>query len=83
MEQILGDFSKSHGINCLNLRIFNVYGKGQNIKYAGVITKFLENIKNETNLSIFGDGSSIRDFVSVYDVVDAITLAMQKIDGKN
>ena len=83
MEQILGDISKSHGINCLNLRIFNVYGKGQNIKYAGVITKFLENIKNETNLSIFGDGSSIRDFVSVYDVVDAITLAMQKIEGKN
>jgi len=82
MEQILGDFSKLHDINCLNLRIFNVYGKGQNTKYAGVITKFLENIRNETNLTIFGDGNSIRDFVSVYDVVDAITLSIQKIEGK-
>ena len=63
------------------MRFFNVYGIGQNIKYAGVITKFLENIKSETNLTIFGDGNSVRDFVSVYDVVDAIILSIQKIEG--
>ena len=81
MEQILGDFSKSHDINSLNLRMFNVYGIGQNINNAGVITKFLENIKNEKDLIIFGDGNSTRDFVSVDDVIDAIVLSIQKIDG--
>ena len=50
MEQILYDYSKIHHINSLSLRIFNVFGKGQNIKYAGVITKFLENIRNDKNL---------------------------------
>ena len=83
MEQLLGDFSKSHGINCINLRIFNVYGKGQNVNYAGVITRFLENIKNEDDLTIFGDGESTRDFVSVHDVVDCIILSMKKIKGKH
>ena len=79
MEQLLSDFSKSHGINCLNFRMFNVYGKGQNTNYAGVITRFLENIENGKNITIFGDGESTRDFVSVYDVVNCISLAMKKI----
>jgi len=82
MEQILYDYSKTHHINSLSLRIFNVFGKGQNIKYAGVITKFLENIRNDKNLTIFGDGNATRDFVSVNDVVDAIVLAIKRIEGK-
>ena len=82
MEQILYDYSKIHHINSLSLRIFNVFGKGQNIKYAGVITKFLENIRNDKNLTIFGDGNATRDFVSVNDVVDAIVLAIKRIVGK-
>jgi len=82
MEELLRDFSKTHGINSLNLRMFNVYGKGQNTNYAGVITKFLENIKNENDLTIYGDGESLRDFVSVYDIVEVIILAMKKIKGK-
>ena len=81
MEQILYDYSKIHHINSLSLRIFNVFGKGQNIKYAGVITKFLENIRNDKNLTIFGDGNATRDFVSVNDVVDAIVLAIKRIEG--
>ena len=82
MEQILYDYSKIHHINSLSLRIFNVFGKGQNIKYAGVITKFLENIRNDKNLTIFGAGNATRDFVSVNDVVDAIVLAIKRIEGK-
>ena len=82
MAQILYDYSKIHHISSLSLRIFNVFGKGQNIKYAGVITKFLENIRNDKNLTIFGDGNATRDFVSVNDVVDAIVLAIKRIEGK-
>ena len=82
MEQLLTDASISSEINCLSLRMFNVYGKCQNIEYAGVITKFLENIKNENDLIIFGDGTSSRDFVYVNDVVDSMILAIHKIKGK-
>ena len=59
------------------LRFFNVYGKGQNPAYAGVISKFLENVSNGKPPIIYGDGKQIRDFVFVNDVAEANLLAME------
>jgi len=59
------------------LRFFNVYGKGQNPAYAGVLSKFLENISNGKSPIIYGDGTQTRDFVFVDDVADANLLAMK------
>ena len=58
--------------NCLSLRFFNVYGEGQSSDYAGVITKFIENLSNQLPPIIHGDGHQTRDFISVNDVADAI-----------
>ena len=59
------------GVSIIGLRYFNVYGVGQTNDYAGVITKFI----NQINLSefpiIFGDGTHTRDFISVEDVAKA------------
>lgn len=63
--------------NAISLRFFNVYGKGQNMEYAGVITKFHEKLAQEKPIVIFGDGEQTRDFVSVNDVVKAIILAAE------
>ena len=60
----------------IGLRYFNVFGKGQTLEYAGVITKFLDRIKQNKPPIIFGDGSQIRDFIFVEDVVKANLLAM-------
>jgi len=64
------------GVKVIGLRYFNIYGKGQTMSYAGVITKFLQNIKDNKSLKIFGTGEQIRDFVHVEDVADANLLAM-------
>ena len=45
VEHYMQAFSNSFDLNCLSLRFFNVYGKGQSDSYAGVITKFMEKIK--------------------------------------
>ena len=82
MENLLENYAKNHDLSCVSLRFFNVYGKGQTDAYAGVITKFLQNIKNEKPLVIFGDGTNTRDFVAVEDVVDAIYNTLQCIQGK-
>ena len=63
--------------NAISLRFFNVYGIGQSIEYAGVITKFQERLSEGEAPIIFGDGEQTRDFVSVNDVVDAILLAAE------
>jgi UDP-glucose 4-epimerase len=74
MEQLLTDASISSKINCLSLRMFNVYGKCQNIEYAGVITKFLENIKNETDLShyrlVVDTPEDLKHFEKIIDLMD-------------
>ena len=66
--------------NAISLRIFNVYGQGQNTDYAGVITAFFERLSKRLPPIIYGDGTQTRDFVSVQDVVDAIILAAKKFD---
>ena len=60
----------------IGLRYFNVYGLGQTLDYAGVITKFLDNISTGKPPVIFGDGSQIRDFIFVNDVAHANLVAM-------
>ena len=76
MENMINDFTQTHNVNAIILRLFNVYGIGQSPEYAGVITKFLSDIKSNNSLTIFGDGSQTRDFVHVNDVVSAIILSI-------
>ena len=75
MENKIIDFASIHNIDATILRFFNVFGIGQSIEYAGVVTKFKENIQNNSPLVIFGDGAATRDFIHIDDVVDAIILA--------
>ena len=67
----------SEDVNVIGLRYFNVYGKGQTGTYAGVITKFINKLKEKKSPEIFGDGSQIRDFVYVGDVAEANLFAMK------
>ncbi|MCZ7384077.1 MAG: GDP-mannose 4,6-dehydratase [Candidatus Methanoperedens sp.] len=56
------------------LRPFNIFSPRQNPSspYSGVITKFIEKVRNNRNPIIFGDGNQTRDFVYIEDVVAAI-----------
>ena len=76
-DEILAAKYHDLGASIIGLRYFNVYGIGQTSDYAGVITKFYDNIQANTYPIIFGDGSQTRDFVSVEDVANANLLAMQ------
>ena len=75
-EQKIKKTAKEFGLEATILRLFNVYGKGQNDQYAGVISKFLKNITENKPLVIYGDGTQTRDFVSVNDVVEAFSCAI-------
>ena len=81
-EKIIKKYSTEFEIDAICLRMFNVYGKRQNIKYAGVISKFVSNILDGKPLEINGDGKQTRDFVSIYDIVDAFDCAIKNIKGK-
>lgn len=82
MENLLKSYSQKYDLDSIILRPFNVYGPGQSPEYAGVISKFIENIRQNKPLVIYGDGSYTRDFIHVDDVVCAFANAISHIDNK-
>jgi UDP-glucose 4-epimerase len=65
-----------HSFPTICLRFFNVYGtRQQSGPYSSVITTFLELVKHDKPLVIYGDGNQTRDFLYVDDAVEACLLA--------
>jgi dTDP-L-rhamnose 4-epimerase len=70
----------AYKIPTVALRFFNVYGPRQALSnpYTGVLAIFASRFLNRKPPLIFEDGHQCRDFVSVYDVVQACRLALEK-----
>jgi UDP-glucuronate 4-epimerase len=58
------------------LRFFTVYGPRQRPEMA--IHCFARSIRDEKPLPLFGDGTIQRDFTYIEDIIDGITLAIEK-----
>ncbi len=67
-------------ISSVGLRLFNVYGPGQNPNspYSAVIPIFLNKMKKNISVTING-GYQTRDFIYVGDVIKILLLSMEKI----
>lgn len=76
-EQIIKLYG-NQGLKYIILRLFNVYGPGQNNVYAGVIERFIRRLKEGKPPIIYGDGRQTRDFIHVYDVAEAIKLSIER-----
>lgn len=72
-----------HRVPNVGLRFFNVYGPRQDPSspYSGVISIFTDRLAAGRGIDIYGDGSQIRDFVYVKDVVRHLVGAMDQIEG--
>ncbi|MGD0204331.1 MAG: SDR family NAD(P)-dependent oxidoreductase [Candidatus Bathyarchaeia archaeon] len=71
-------FQERQLLRSVVLRFFNVYGPRQGMnEYSGVITRFVDRVRRKEPLVVYGDGSQTRDFVCVYDVVDAVLASMK------
>ncbi len=63
-----------YNIDILNLRFFTVYGPRQRPDLA--IAKFFKLIKDKLPLPVYGDGSTMRDYTYISDIIDGIVLSM-------
>jgi len=75
-DEFLAEKYSKKGVSIIGLRYFNIFGKGQTGSYAGVITKFVNQLKEKKSPIIFGDGSQIRDFIFVEDIAQSNLSAM-------
>lgn len=73
-EQFLYTYSKLYGINAICLRFFTVYGPKQRPDLA--IRKFVELISQDKPIPVYGDGTTMRDYTYIDDIVGGICSAM-------
>jgi UDP-glucuronate decarboxylase len=83
MNKLLGEFycqkwNELYALDTIVLRFANVYGPRQGlIGEGGVVSIFLNKIKENQPLTVYGNGEQTRDFIYVEDVADAIYRAAQ------
>ena len=72
-EVLAATYAESYHFQTIGLRYFNVFGPGQNPDgdYAAVIPKWIRALIQGEQISIYGDGSAVRDFIFVEDVAKA------------
>lgn len=81
-EEYCRIFSSLHGITCVSLRYFNVFGPFQDPKsaYAAVIPAFIDACLEGRAPVIYGDGMQTRDFTYIDNVVQANLAACRHPD---
>jgi UDP-glucose 4-epimerase len=75
-EKLTMAFWENYGIETICLRFGNVFGVGLYTNYDTVIPKFVRMGLAGEPLTVYGDGTSTRDFVHVEDIVHAMTLSL-------
>jgi UDP-glucose 4-epimerase len=80
-ELYLQYWKEAYGLNYTLLRYSNVYGPRQAGGEAGVISIFIQNMRANKPITIYGNGKQIRDYVYVGDVASANVSALTKGNG--
>ncbi|MEI6235215.1 MAG: NAD-dependent epimerase/dehydratase family protein [Planctomycetota bacterium] len=76
MEIFLGTYCALHGFQATVLRFFTVYGPRQRPDMA--IAPFSKKLLTCQPITLFGDGTSSRDYTFVSDIIDGVTSALEK-----
>ena len=78
-ELICHTYHHLYGIDVTCLRYFTVYGPRQRPDLA--IHKFAKLIEQGKPIPVYGDGTMMRDFTYIDDIIDGTVAAIQKCDG--
>jgi nucleoside-diphosphate-sugar epimerase len=73
-EMLVGAYAEQRGLHGVSLRYFSVYGPRQRPDMAA--HRFIEAILDGRPLTLYGNGSQMRDFTYVADIVAATAAAL-------
>lgn len=75
-EMYAKGYVQEYGMDINPVRLFNVYGPGQGFEW--VIPIFIQKVLNNESPQVFGDGSQVRCFTYIADVVRGIETVRKK-----
>ncbi|MEN8252836.1 MAG: NAD-dependent epimerase/dehydratase family protein [Patescibacteria group bacterium] len=72
MEALLSSYVQAHGFTGIALRYFNLYGPGEDHQpETHAIPRFIKQIHEGSEVTVWGNGQHKRDYVYIDDIVDA------------
>lgn len=77
IEKYLSLFELLHGLEFVAFRLANPFGEKQRSGAQGAITAFMQRIATGQPIEIWGDGSIVRDYIYIDDVIDALIRGLQ------
>lgn len=75
-EMYAKGYVQEYGMDINPVRLFNVYGPGQGFEW--VMPIFIQKVLNDEPPQVFGDGSQVRCFTYIADVVSGIETVRKK-----
>jgi UDP-glucose 4-epimerase len=87
-EQYLKFYGNNGYVNSVSLRISNVYGPGLNSKNIdrGILNLMVRKALDGEDITLYGDGLFLRDYIFINDVTNAFLLSainIEKLNGKH
>lgn len=79
-EKMITSFCRDKGLSYEILRLGHVYGEGEE-KYRKVIPTMIRNAINNEPICILGSGKSVRSFIYIEDVAEAIVNAIEYVQS--
>jgi UDP-glucose 4-epimerase len=76
-EMLLSAYGASYGVRGVALRFTNVYGPGMGHKDS-IVPRLMRCAIEQRAFEIYGDGTQVRDYVNVADVVAALMLGLDR-----
>jgi nucleoside-diphosphate-sugar epimerase len=82
-EYYLLNRKKELDIDVIIFRFFNVFGEEQPLtgSYTPAVARFLEQYKNDLEITVTGDGLQTRDYIYVKDLSEALIRVLKNIQG--
>jgi UDP-glucuronate decarboxylase len=71
-ETLFLDYHRQYGVDVRVARIFNTYGPRMAMNDGRVVSNFIVQALNNEDITVYGDGSQVRSFCYVDDLIDGL-----------
>ncbi len=71
-EYLANAYKKEKGLKAVIVRLFNTVGPRQSSKYGMVLPRFVKQALKNDPITVFGNGTQMRSFIHVKDVVNTL-----------
>jgi UDP-glucuronate decarboxylase len=81
-ETLMMEYNRNHNVDIKIARIFNTYGPNMNKDDGRVVSNFINQMLENKDITIYGDGSQTRSFCYVDDTVEGLIRLMNNNETK-